>query len=67
VYFRATYSCVQPAIDAARTIKQLGRILRWHDTHIADDILDRINSSSFRVAPVARSLQGNAELRQKEI
>ena len=44
-YFWATHSRLQPMIDAAKTIKRHGNgIVRWHDTHIANGILEGINS-----------------------
>jgi transposase len=44
-YFWATHSRLQPMIDAARTVKRhWDGILRWHDTHIANGILEGINS-----------------------
>jgi transposase len=44
-YFWATHSRLQPMIDAAKTIKRhWNGIVRWHDTHIANGILEGINS-----------------------
>jgi transposase len=44
-YFWATHSRLQPMIDAAKTVKRhWDGILRWHDTHIANGILEAINS-----------------------
>ena len=44
-YFWATHSRLQPMIDAARTVKRhWDGILRWHDSHIANGILEGINS-----------------------
>jgi transposase len=44
-YFWATHSRLQPMIDAAKTVKRhWDGILRWHDTHIANGILEGINS-----------------------
>lgn len=44
-YFWATHSRLPPMVEAARTIKRhWNGILRWHDTHIANGILEGINS-----------------------
>lgn len=43
--FWATHSRLQPMIDAAKTVKRhWDGILRWHDTHIANGVLEGINS-----------------------
>jgi len=42
---RLLNSRLQPMIDAAKTIKRhWNGIVRWHDTHIANGILEGINS-----------------------
>ena len=44
-YFWATHSRLPPMIEAAKTIKRhWNGILRWHDTKIANGILEGINS-----------------------
>jgi transposase len=44
-YFWATHSRLQPMIEVARTVKRhWDGILRWHDSHIANGILEGINS-----------------------
>jgi len=44
-YFWATHSRLQPMIDAARTVKRhWDGILRWHDSKIANGLIEGINS-----------------------
>jgi transposase len=44
-YFWATHSRLPPMVEAALTIRRhWNAILRWHDTHIANGILEGINS-----------------------
>ena len=63
-YFRATHSRLQPVIDAARTIKRhWDGILRWHDTHIANGILDEINSLVQAAKAKARGYRSSHNLK----
>jgi transposase len=44
-YFWTTHSRLQPMIDAARTVKRhWDGILRWHDSKIANGLIEGINS-----------------------
>lgn len=44
-YFWATHSRLQPMVDAARTVKRhWDGIVRWHDSKIANGLIEGINS-----------------------
>ena len=63
-YFWATHSRLQPVIDAARTIKRhWDGILRWHDTHIANGILEGINSLVQAAKAKARGYRSSHNLK----
>jgi transposase len=63
-YFWATHSRLQPMIDAARTIKRHWHgILRWHDTHIANGILEGINSLVQAAKAKARGYRSSHNLK----
>jgi transposase len=63
-YFWATHSRLQPMIDAARTIKRHWEgILRWHDTHIANGILEGINSLVQAAKAKARGYRSSHNLK----
>jgi transposase len=63
-YFWATHSRLQPMIDAARTVKRhWGGILRWHDTHIANGILEGINSLVQAAKAKARGYRSSHNLK----
>jgi transposase len=63
-YFWATHSRLQPMIEAARTIKRhWDGILRWHDTHIANGILEGINSLVQAAKAKARGYRSSHNLK----
>ena len=63
-YFWATHSRLQPMIDAARTVKRhWDGILRWHDTHIANGILEGINSLVQAAKAKARGYRSSHNLK----
>jgi len=63
-YFWATHSRLPPMIDAARTIKRhWDGILRWHDTHIANGILEGINSLVQAAKAKARGYRSTRNLK----
>jgi transposase len=63
-YFRATHSRLPPMIDAAKTIKRhWDGILRWHDTHIANGILEGINSLVQAAKAKARGYRTSRNLK----
>jgi transposase len=63
-YFWATHSRLQPVIDAARTVKRHWEgILRWHDTHIANGILEGINSLVQAAKAKARGYRSSHNLK----
>jgi transposase len=63
-YFWATHSRLPPMIDAARTIKRhWDGILRWHDTHLANGILEGINSLVQAAKAKARGYRSTRNLK----
>ena len=63
-YFWATHSRLQPMIEAARTVKRhWDGILRWHDTHIANGILEGINSLVQAAKAKARGYRSSHNLK----
>jgi transposase len=63
-YFWATHSRLPSVIDAAKTIKRhWGGILRWHDTHIANGILEGINSLVQAAKAKARGYRSSHNLK----
>jgi transposase len=63
-YFWATHSRLQPMIDAAKTVKRHWHgILRWHDTHIANGILEGINSLVQAAKAKARGYRSSRNLK----
>jgi transposase len=63
-YFWATHSRLQPMIDAAKTVKRhWDGILRWHDTHIANGILEGINSLVQAAKAKARGYRSSHNLK----
>jgi len=63
-YFRATHSRLQPMIDAARTVKRhWDGILRWHDSHIANGILEGLNSLVQAAKAKARGYRSTHNLK----
>ncbi|MFL5283037.1 MAG: transposase, partial [Rhodopila sp.] len=59
-----THSRLQPVIDAARTVKRhWDGILRWHDTHIANGILEGINSLVQAAKAKARGYRSSHNLK----
>jgi transposase len=59
-----THSRLPPMIDAAKTIKRhWGGILRWHDTHLANGILEGINSLVQAAKPKARGYRSSHNLK----
>ena len=63
-YFWATHSRLPPMIDAARTIKRhWDGILRWHDTHVANGILEGINSLVQAAKAKARGYRSTRNLK----
>ena len=62
-YFWATHSRLPPIIEAARTIKRhWNGILRWHDTRIANGILEGINSLVQAAKAKARGYRSSRNL-----
>ena len=62
-YFWATHSRLPPMIDAARTVKRhWNGILRWHDSKIANGILDGINSLVQAAKAKARGYRSSRNL-----
>jgi transposase len=63
-YFWATHSRLPPIIDAARTIKRhWNGILRWHETKIANGILEGINSLVQAAKAKARGYRSSRNLK----
>lgn len=63
-YFWATHSRLQPMINAARTVRRhWDGILRWHDTHIANGILEGINSLVQAAKAKARGYRSSHNLK----
>jgi transposase len=63
-YFWATHSRLQPIIDAAKTVRRhWDGILRWHDTHIANGILEGINSLVQAAKAKARGYRSSHNLK----
>jgi transposase len=63
-YFWATHSRLQPVIDAAKAVKRhWDGILRWHDTHIANGILEGINSLVQAAKAKARGYRSSHNLK----
>lgn len=63
-YFWATHSRLPPMIKAARTVKRhWNGILRWHDTHIANGILEGINSLVQAAKAKARGYRSSRNLK----
>jgi transposase len=63
-YFWATHSRLQPMIEAAKTVKRHWHgILRWHDTHIANGILEGINSLVQAAKAKARGYRSSRNLK----
>ena len=63
-FFWATHSRLQPVIDAAWTVKRhWDGILRWHDTHIANGILEGINSLVQAAKAKARGYRSSHNLK----
>ncbi len=62
-YFWATHSRLLPMIDAARTVKRhWNGILRWHDSKIANGILEGINSLVQAAKAKARGYRSSRNL-----
>ncbi len=62
-YFWATHSRLPPMIDAARTVKRhWNGILRWHDSKIANGILEGINSLVQAAKAKARGYRSSRNL-----
>jgi len=63
-YFWATHSRLPPMIEAARTIKRHWHgILRWHDTRIANGVLEGINSLVQAAKAKARGYRSSRNLK----
>jgi len=63
-YFWATHSRLPPMIDAARTVKRhWNGILRWHDSKIANGILEGINSLGQAAKAKARGYRTSHNLK----
>lgn len=63
-YFWATHSRLPPMIEAARAIKRhWDGILRWHDSHIANGILEGINSLVQAAKAKARGYRSSRNLK----
>jgi len=59
-----THSRLQPMIDAAKTVRRhWDGILRWHDTHIANGILEGINSLVQAAKAKARGYRSSHNLK----
>jgi transposase len=62
-YFWATHSRLPPMIEAARTVKRhWNGILRWHDSKIANGILEGINSLVQAAKAKARGYRSSRNL-----
>ena len=63
-YFWATHSRLPPIIDAARTLKRhWNGILRWHESKIANGILEGINSLVQAAKAKARGYRSSRNLK----
>lgn len=63
-YFWGTHSKLPPMIEAARTIKRhWDGILRWHDSHIANGILEGLNSLVQAAKAKARGYRSHHNLK----
>jgi transposase len=63
-FFWGTHSRLQPMIKAARTIKRhWNGVLRWHDTHIANGLLEGINSLVQAAKAKARGYRTSRNLK----
>jgi len=63
-YFWATHSRLPPIIEAARTLKRhWNGILRWHQTRIANGILEGINSLVQAAKAKARGYRSSRNLK----
>jgi transposase len=63
-YFWATHSRLPPIIEAARTLKRHWHgILRWHQSKIANGILEGINSLVQAAKAKARSYRSSRNLK----
>ena len=63
-YFWATHSRLPPMVEAALTIRRhWNGILRWHDTHIANGILEGINSLVQAAKAKARGYRSSRNLK----
>lgn len=63
-YFWATHSRLEPIIDAARTVrKHWGGILRWFHSHIANGLLEGINSLVQAAKAKARGYRSSRNLK----
>ncbi len=63
-YFWATHSRLPPMIEAARTIKRHWHgILRWHETRIANGVLEGINSLVQAAKAKARGYRSSRNLK----
>src|ERR1019366_9413569 len=63
-YFWATHNRLPPMVEAALTIRRhWNGILRWHDTHIANGILEGINSLVQAAKAKARGYRSSRNLK----
>jgi transposase len=63
-YFWATHSRLSPVIEAAQTIKRhWNGILRWHETKVANGILEGINSLVQAAKAKARGYRSSRNLK----
>jgi len=63
-FYWGTHSRLQPMIKAARTIKRhWNGVLRWHDTHIANGLLEGINSLVQAAKAKARGYRTSRNLK----
>jgi transposase len=63
-YFWATHSRLPPIVEAARTLKRhWNGILRWHETKIANGILEGINSLVQAAKAKARGYRSSRNLK----
>jgi transposase len=63
-YFWGTHSRLQPMIDAARTVKRhWDGILRWHDSKIANGLIEGINSLVQAAKAKARGYRSTRNLK----
>jgi transposase len=63
-YFWATHSRLPAIIEAARTLKRhWNGILRWHETRIANGILEGINSLVQAAKAKARGYRSSRNLK----